>query len=154
MSAKGQNRTFVAGFLRNGRHAERPNGRCSVLRHWAGPRSAASGGIGDMIVGPRGTTFGVARSVSVDCAFRTHAHVLVWSYWPSVRYCRMNCPTERRVPAYRWNVPENRREHYESTIVNSDSRSSYMRHADRGNGRAAQAAACRHLERRFICKRE
>jgi len=55
--------------------------------------------IADMIVGPRGTTFGVARSVSVDCAFRTHAHVLVWSYWPSVRYCRMNCPTERRVPS-------------------------------------------------------
>ena len=39
---RGQNRTFVAGFLRNARHAERSNGRCSVLRHWAGTRSAAS----------------------------------------------------------------------------------------------------------------
>jgi len=56
-------------------------------------------GIADMIVGPLGTTFGVARSISVDCAFRTHAHVLVWSYWPSVRYCGMNCPTDRRVPS-------------------------------------------------------
>src|SRR6185436_834040 len=55
--------------------------------------------IADMIVGPLGTTFGVARSVSVDCAFRTHAHVLVWSYWPSVRYCGMNCPTDRREPS-------------------------------------------------------
>ena len=41
-NSQGQNRTFVAGFLRNARHAERSNGRCSVLRHWAGPRSAAS----------------------------------------------------------------------------------------------------------------
>jgi hypothetical protein len=56
-------------------------------------------GIADMIVGPLGTTFGAARSVSVDCAFRTHAHVLVWSYGPSVRYCGMNCPTDRRVPS-------------------------------------------------------
>jgi hypothetical protein len=36
-------------------------------------------GIADMIVGPPGTTSGVARSVLADCLFRTHAHVLVWS---------------------------------------------------------------------------
>ena len=34
--------------------------------------------------------------------------------------------------AYRWNVPENRRERHESTVVNSDSRSSYMRHVTAG----------------------
>ena len=46
------------------------------------------------------TTPGVARSVLADCLFRTHAHVLVWSiqYWPTVRYCGMNCPTDRQVP--------------------------------------------------------
>jgi hypothetical protein len=53
-----QNRTFVAGFLAvtsNARHADHD------------------------LVGPLGTTSGVACSVLADCLFRTHAHVLVWS---------------------------------------------------------------------------
>jgi hypothetical protein len=37
MSQKGQNRTFVAGFLTsNARHAERSNDRCHVLPHKPG----------------------------------------------------------------------------------------------------------------------
>jgi hypothetical protein len=91
MSQMCQNRTFVAGFLAitsNARHAERSNGRCPVLPHRPGPsRSTASAGSPNDR-GATGTTFGVGLvSVSADCPFRPHAHVLVWSiqYWPSVR---------------------------------------------------------------------
>ena len=103
VSVSCQNRTFVAGFLAitsNARHAERSNGRCPVLPHRPGPsRSTASAGSPN----DRGATWHNLRSgVSADCPFRPHAHVLVWSiqYWPSVRYCGMNCPTARRVPQH------------------------------------------------------
>ena len=55
-----------------------------------------------MIVGPPGTTFGVGLVAFRPIAlFDRMPHVLVWSiqYWPSVRYCGMNCPTDRRVPS-------------------------------------------------------
>ena len=117
----------LPGFLAitsNAWHAERSNDRCPVLPTGPGllarrfPRDRRHDR------GAPGTTPGVARSVSADCPFRTHAHVLVRSiqYWPSVRYCGMNCPTDRRVPStmisaltklggqprtrHRWNVPE------------------------------------------------
>ena len=86
----GQNRTFVAGFLAI-------TSPLSCLTPQA-PAFSLDGfrGIADMIASPPGTTSGVARIVLADCLFRTHVHVLVWSiqYWPSVRYCGMNCPTD------------------------------------------------------------
>ena len=83
----------LPAFLRNARHTERSDGRCSASCYWPGPRSAA------FRRHDASAQLGVAGGVSVDCAFRTHAHVLAWSYWPSVRYCGMNCPTDRRVPS-------------------------------------------------------
>ena len=65
-----------------------PNAPTAAVLYCATGPASLDGfrGIADMIVGTA-QPCGVARSVSVDCPFQTHAHVLVWSYWPSVRYC-------------------------------------------------------------------
>lgn len=89
MSVWSQNHTFAAGFLAitsNTRHAERSDDCCPVLTPQ--PRAFSFNGfcgIAEMIRGPPGATSGVTRSVSADCLFRTHAHVLVWSIQHRVR---------------------------------------------------------------------
>src|SRR5262245_13025890 len=69
------------------RFGPEPDLRCRLSRSTA---SAGSPTMWAHLAQPSG----MALSVLADCLFRTHAHGLVWSiqYWPSVRYCGMNCP--------------------------------------------------------------